>query len=104
MSIVIDKEKCICCGKCQKVCPGSLIKKDSNGYAYMKYKKDCWGCASCMKECEQGAIHFYLGAELGGNGGYMFTKREGDITHWVINRADGEKEIIDINRTESNNY
>ena len=27
--------------------------------------KDCWGCASCIKECAFGAIAFYLGA---GNG------------------------------------
>lgn len=44
MSIAIDKQKCIGCGKCRNVCPGSLIKLDSDNRAYIKYPKDCWGC------------------------------------------------------------
>ncbi len=41
MSIVIDKSKCIGCKRCRNVCPGSLIKTDENGKAYIKYPKDC---------------------------------------------------------------
>ncbi|HAM06602.1 MAG TPA: adenylylsulfate reductase, partial [Ruminococcaceae bacterium] len=51
MSIAIDKQKCIGCGRCRNVCPGSLIKLDSDNRAYIKYPKDCWGCTSCIKEC-----------------------------------------------------
>ena len=40
MSIVIDKSKCIGCKKCRNVCPGSLIKTDENGKAYIKYPKN----------------------------------------------------------------
>ena len=104
MSIRIDKELCIGCGRCQRVCPGSLIKKDEDYRAYMKYAKNCWGCAACVKECEQGAIRYYLGAELGGMGAYLQTKREGEITNWIITKPDRNKEIISINRTESNHY
>ena len=35
MSIVIDKSKCIGCKRCRNVCPGSLIKTDENGKAYI---------------------------------------------------------------------
>lgn len=58
MSIVIDKSKCIGCKRCRNVCPGSLIKTDENGKAYIKYPKDCWGCTSCIKECPAYAISF----------------------------------------------
>ena len=43
MSIFIDKEKCKKCGKCAAVCPGSLIGKNPDGTACMRYPKDCWG-------------------------------------------------------------
>ena len=56
MSIAIDKDKCRACGRCEKVCPGTLISADESGKAYMKYPKDCWGCSSCIKECRFGAI------------------------------------------------
>ena len=64
MSIVIDKSKCIGRKKCRNVCPGSLIKTDENGKAYIKYPKDCWGCTSCIKECPAYAISFFLGSIL----------------------------------------
>ncbi|MGN0577695.1 MAG: 4Fe-4S binding protein, partial [Ruminiclostridium sp.] len=34
MSIAIDKAKCVGCGRCHEVCPGTLIKLDENGKAY----------------------------------------------------------------------
>ena len=36
MSILIDREKCIGCGSCREVCPGTLIKLDDEGKAYIK--------------------------------------------------------------------
>ena len=48
MSIAIDRNKCVGCGKCSVVCPGNLIKLEEKK-AYIKYPKDCWGCASCIK-------------------------------------------------------
>ena len=62
MSIIIDKAKWKGCGMCTSVCPGSLIYQDSEKKAFIKYPKDCWGCASCIKECHFGAIALYLGA------------------------------------------
>ena len=50
MSIAINADLCKGCKACMAVCPGSLIKETTEGKAYMKYPKDCWGCASCVKE------------------------------------------------------
>ena len=102
MSIMIDSEKCIGCGRCAEVCPGNLIKLD--GKAYIKYPKDCWGCTSCVKECKVNAVKFFLGADIGGMGSLVYTKQKGDILTWVIERPDGTVKEIDVNRKESNRY
>ena len=104
MSIVINKEKCVGCRMCTQVCPGSLIKLDPEGKAYIKYPKDCWGCVSCVKECKKDAIDFYLGADIGGRGSKMRVKSQGDMIYWNIERPDGEIETIEIDRTKSNQY
>lgn len=104
MSIAIDKSKCIGCGRCHDVCPGTLIKQDGQGKAYIKYPKDCWGCTSCIKECPVYAIRFHLGADIGGMGSMVHTEENADILSWVIEKPDGEVKKIDINRKESNKY
>ena len=104
MSITIDKAKCTGCGRCGVVCPGTLIKQDSAGKAYIKYPKDCWGCTSCIKECPVYAISFYLGSDIGGNGSKMHTEKQGDILKWIIEKTDGTVTEIDINQKESNKY
>lgn len=102
MSIKINKEKCVGCLKCSKVCPGSLIKiKDHK--AFIKYPKDCWGCVSCVKECNYQAIDFYLGADIGGNASTMQVSYEGDFIHWDIKNDDTLKRIS-INRKDANKY
>ena len=104
MSIAISKEKCVGCKKCLSVCPGSLIKLDADGKAYMKYPKDCWGCCSCIKECNKSAIHFYLGADIGGRRSRLSVKLENDVVHWNIEKNDGTIHSIDVNRKDSNKY
>ena len=103
MSIRIDQKKCVGCGMCQNVCPGTLISI-KNGKANMDYPRDCWGCASCVKECKFGAIEFFLGADIGGNGSSLSVTSEGNIMHWNIRKADGNVETIDIDRRNSNKY
>jgi len=104
MSIKINKEKCIGCRRCLSVCPGSLIKLDEDGKAYMKYPKDCWGCCSCIKECKECAILFYLGADIGGRGSHLTVETEGDIVHWNIEESNGTLHSIDVNSKDSNKY
>lgn len=104
MSIAIDRKKCIGCGKCHDVCPGTLIKIGSDKKAYVKYPKDCWGCTSCIKECPVYAIRFYLGADMGGMGSLVHTEKESDILRWIVERSNGETVEIRINQKESNKY
>lgn len=103
MSIRINKGKCVGCFKCISVCPGSLIKEEE-GKAFIKYPRDCWGCVSCVKECGAGAIDFYLGADIGGNGSTMNVSRQGDILRWNIKKSDGSIQVIDVNSKNSNKY
>ena len=104
MSIIIDKEKCRKCGKCTQVCPGSLIKKDEDGKAFIKYPKDCWGCSSCIKECAFDAISLYLGADIGGMGSRMSVENKGDLFLWNIRKMDGTTDQIVIDKKEANKY
>jgi adenylylsulfate reductase subunit B len=75
-----------------------------NGKAYMRYPKDCWGCASCLKECAHDAIALYLGADICGVGSRMSVALEGDLIHWQIKKTDGAEEIITVNKKDSNKY
>lgn len=86
MSIRINKNKCVGCKRCLDVCPGSLIKTDETGKAYIKYPKDCWGCTSCLKECKTGAIAFFLGADIGGMGSEMTVNESKDTILWKIKK------------------
>jgi adenylylsulfate reductase subunit B len=104
MSIRIDVDKCIGCFKCIKVCPGSLIYSNKSRQAYIKYEKDCWGCTACVKECEFGAIHYYLGADIGGNGAYLYTSQNSDELKWNIVDKNGTIVVVNTNRKESNKY
>lgn len=103
MSIRINKETCIGCGKCTEVCPGTLIALHDRK-AVMEYPRDCWGCVSCVKECPAGAIEFFLGADIGGNGSIMTVETEGNILHWKIAKRDQTVVTIDVDRRNSNKY
>ena len=102
MSIKIDKNKCVSCGKCPNICPGNLIYSDSEQKAFIKYPKDCWGCAACVKECPVQAIFLYLGKDIGGNGGTIHTSQpEKDRLNWHFISKSGDERTITINRKES---
>ena len=101
MSIAINADLCKGCKACMAVCPGSLIKETTEGKAYMKYPKDCWGCASCVKECHFGAITFFLGADIGGMGSKLTVDSKKDRLIWNIARRDDTKEQI---RKEGKRY
>ncbi|MBR1781715.1 MAG: ferredoxin family protein [Oscillospiraceae bacterium] len=104
MSIRIDREACVGCGLCREVCPGNLIRADAQGRAYLKRPEECWGCASCLKECAHGAIYYYLGADIGGRGGLMQVRSAGDLTHWVITRPGEPPVTITVDRRSANKY
>lgn len=104
MSIAIDKSKCVGCGKCHEVCPGTLIKIGADKKAFIKYPKDCWGCTSCLKECPVHAISLYLGADMGGSGTTLHTEKEGGLLRWIFESPDGSVSHIDVDPRESNKY
>ena len=104
MSIAIDKSKCIGCGKCHNVCPGTLIKIGEDKKAFIKYPKDCWGCTSCLKECRQGAVLFFLGADIGGMGSTLAYERFGDIVNWIVTMPTGEQRKIQVDASKANAY
>ncbi|MDO4632804.1 MAG: RnfABCDGE type electron transport complex subunit B [Eubacteriales bacterium] len=68
---VVDRDKCVACGKCVKVCPNALITLEPADAEYIvacssqekgKAVKDacsagCIGCTLCTKQCEFDAIH-----------------------------------------------
>ena len=104
MSINIDQSKCIGCGKCHDVCPGTLIKINEQKTAYIKYPKDCWGCTSCIKECPVQAIQFFLGEDIGGKGSKVHTEKVNGLIRWIVEFPDGSVKHIDIDPKESNKY
>ena len=62
LSIVIDKDKCIGCGKCAKNCPVDCISKTdyvAPGHKLPSYTIDsskCIKCGACIAGCKFGAI------------------------------------------------
>lgn len=67
---IIDREKCISCGACYRVCPKTVIAKiDASAKVYVACstkcrgkevmdacKNGCIGCGLCAKNCPEGAI------------------------------------------------
>lgn len=104
MSIQIQKERCIGCGRCEEVCPGNLIRLDESRTAHMRIPEDCWGCASCMKACPAGAIFLFLGADIGGRGSVMQAKQAKEEMIWTVTKADGSVITIPVRRSDANAY
>lgn len=104
MSIKIDKTKCVGCSLCIDVCPGSLIYKNEEGKAYIKYEKNCWGCTACLKECKLSAIKYYLGADIGGNGATLSVNGDKENLNWIVTDKNNKTITIKTSRKESNKY
>jgi len=104
MSIKINPSMCKGCKKCSDVCPGNLIAINHAGKAEIACREDCWGCLSCVKDCEFGAIRFYLGADIGGRGTTLYTKAGADEIDWIFESPEGGKRKMTIYRKDSNAY
>ena len=61
---VVDKSKCIRCGKCVNVCSGMVLSPGRDGCPEMKAFKrfgwrGCWRCQHCLAVCPTGAISIF---------------------------------------------
>lgn len=104
MSIQIDRARCIGCGLCTEVCPGSLLRLDGARKITMPRPQDCWGCTACLKECPAGALRYFLGADVGGRGSTMTVREQNGVSLWQITRPGGETIVIEVSKKESNKY
>lgn len=104
MSIRINDEKCVGCGRCVTVCPGTLIYMNGTSGAYIKYPDLCWGCVSCVKECNTGAIEYFLGADIGGMGASLNVRHTKGLLRWTIKKLDGETVTVDVDPKDANRY
>ena len=55
MSIKINQEKCIGCGRCTEICP-EVFKLNENGKAEVKNEKDTECAMKAVNECPQEVI------------------------------------------------
>lgn len=51
--ILYDRDKCVLCGTCEKICPKGAIKIENNNLTTDEDKCDC--CGQCVIYCIQGA-------------------------------------------------
>lgn len=104
MSIEVTQSKCIGCGRCVEVCPGSLLRLNEEGKSYIRVPSNCWGCASCIKECPTQALALFLGQDMGGLGGKLTVRRENTLLHWTVKMPDGAEKTIVIDSQNANKY
>ena len=53
---IIDKDYCVACGSCVKVCPFNLIHIEQCVFAEINLDK-CVGCGKCAKSCPGSVIN-----------------------------------------------
>jgi len=57
-NLIIDKEKCIKCKTCERICPAFVYSFDKEGYPYEKYPHVCSICGHCISACPTSAIKY----------------------------------------------
>ncbi len=60
VSLVLDEEKCIGCGRCLEVCPHGVFALEA-GKAQIADLDGCMECGACAKNCSPEAISVQAG-------------------------------------------
>ncbi len=61
MRIVVDKDKCIGCGKCELRCPKLVYRIDEKTNKADPYRADwCLGCFICTQVCPTNALNLFF--------------------------------------------
>lgn len=56
VKIIIDDDKCNCCGLCVEVCPNEVLIKRRDGCSPLISDNECYLCENCMVVCETDAL------------------------------------------------
>ena len=57
-NLIIDREKCIKCKTCERVCAPFVFRFDNEGYPIEKYPQVCSFCGHCISACPSSAIQY----------------------------------------------
>ena len=49
-------------------------------------------------------MRFFLGADVGGRGASMVVSEKPDISTWTVEKPDGTKITIQVNKKDANKY
>lgn len=74
----VDRDKCISCGKCVKLCPLGNITMSADGK--IRFGNKCMGCTACSFHCQQDAIKIGAMNRFKVNGPYSFSDDTDGIT------------------------
>lgn len=56
---IVDKNYCVACGACAKVCPIQIINIEQGVFANINFEK-CVDCGKCAKTCPASVIEIKL--------------------------------------------
>ena len=97
MPPIVNKKKCIGCNgaaesNCEKVCPGDLMVRDSEGKAMIRKARDCWDCMCCVKACPVKAISLRTPFQLGYRGAELIPDVHKNEITWTCTDIYGKTE------------
>jgi adenylylsulfate reductase subunit B len=101
MGIIVDRNKCNGCGKCQDICPCDLMAVDAETQkAYIREQRDCWDCMCCVKVCPVEALTTKLPYVLADYKATLMPRVLKDSIKWRCEDSKGVVEEFEIKRWE----
>lgn len=107
---IVDKSRCISCGKCIPVCVFEAIVRDETDNKVKTNHLLCEGCGACVTICRANAIKL---VEKQAGISYISNTRFGPMTHAKLYAGEGssgklvseiKKQACDIARSESSDF